>query len=49
MCCMCFCQDNDNGRVAEVADQEDQGVRLVVCNMVMLYVLTVLYVFLAGQ
>ena len=46
---MCFCQDNDNGRVAEVTDQEDEGVCLVVCNMVMLYVLTVLYVFLAGQ
>ena len=46
---MCFGQDNDNGRVAEVADQEDEGGRLVVCNMVMLYVLTVLYVFLPGQ
>ena len=46
---MCFCQDNDYGRAAEVADQEDEGVCLVVCNMVMLYVLTVLYVFLAGQ
>ena len=46
---MCFWQDNDNGRAAEVTDQEDQGGRLVVCNMVMLYVLTVLYVFWAGQ
>ena len=46
---MCFGQDNDNGRAAEVTDQEDEGGCLVVCNMVMLYVLTVLYVFLPGQ